>query len=65
MKPASFDQTPEFQHFRGVMRGVLTVPKERVDELVREAHDASPRKDNPDAPGRKSRRRVPKRSASK
>jgi len=37
MKAARFDRTPEFQHFRDVMRGVLSVPKERLDELVRKS----------------------------
>ena len=35
MKAAPFDSTPEFQHFREVMRYVLAVPKKRLDELVR------------------------------
>ena len=33
MKEQSFDSTPEFQNFKKVMRGVLAVPKERLDEL--------------------------------
>lgn len=54
MKPASFDSTPEFAHFKEQMRKLLTVPKERVDELVRESREASPRRGNPHAPGAKS-----------
>jgi hypothetical protein len=57
MKERAFDSTPEFQHFKNVMRGVLAVPKARLDELVKEAEQASPRKGNPHAPGRKSVRR--------
>jgi hypothetical protein len=53
MKEPAFDSTPDFQHFREVMRGVLAVPKERLDELVKAAEKASPRKGNPHAPGRK------------
>jgi hypothetical protein len=57
MKPASFDSTPEFQHFKGVMRNLLAVPKAEVDELVKASKEASPRKNNPDAPGRKRTKR--------
>lgn len=53
MKPASFDSTPEFQHFREVMKKLITVPKAELDQLVQAAKDASPRKNNPNAPGRK------------
>jgi hypothetical protein len=62
MKAAPFDSTPEFQHFKEVMRGVLAVPKKRLDELVAKAQKESPRNGNPHAPGKKSkatkRRRV-------
>lgn len=34
MKEPTFDSTPEFRHFKEVMRGVLAVPKKRLDELV-------------------------------
>ena len=61
MKEPSFDSTPEFQHFKAVMRGVIAVPKERLDALVRAAKDESPRKGNPDAPGKK---RVKRRISS-
>jgi hypothetical protein len=66
MKAARFDSTPEFQHFKDVMRGVLTVPKKRLDELVREAKDNSPRNGDPHAPGQKRavKRRKPKRMKS-
>ena len=53
MKEPSFNSTPEFRHFKEVMRSVLNVPKTRLDELVREANSKSARKDNPSAPGRK------------
>ena len=35
------------------MRGVIAVPKQRLDELVKEAKEDSPRKGSPHAPGRK------------
>jgi hypothetical protein len=57
MKEPSFDSTPEFQQFSEVMRGVLAVPKARVDELVREAKRQSPRNGDAHAPGRKRARR--------
>jgi hypothetical protein len=53
MKAAPFDSTPEFQHFKDVMRGVLAVPKKRLDELVQKAKDNSSRNGDPEAPGRK------------
>jgi hypothetical protein len=53
MNESSFDSTPEFQQFRDVMRGVMSVPKKRVDRLVEAAKESSPRKGNPHAPGRK------------
>jgi hypothetical protein len=62
MREPSFDSTPEFKNFKTVMRGVLAVPKERLDELVRVAKAESPRKGDPDAPGMK---RVKKRSSKK
>jgi len=66
MKAAPFDSTPEFQHFKEVMRGVLAVPKKRLDELVRLAKETSPRNGNPYAPGQKrvAKRRKPKRLRS-
>jgi hypothetical protein len=61
MKPASsFESTPEFRHFREVMQKIIKVPKAELDRLVREAAEASPRKGNPHAPGRK--RAAPKRA---
>jgi hypothetical protein len=53
MKEPSFDSTPEFKHFKTVMRGVLAVPKERLDAMVQAAKEESPRKGDPDAPGKK------------
>jgi hypothetical protein len=60
MKEPSFDSTPEFRHFKEVMCGILAVPKTRIDELVREAKENSPRKGN--AAGQKpvERKRAPK-----
>jgi hypothetical protein len=62
-QPASFDSTPQFAQFREQMRKLLTVPKTRVDELVQQAKESSPRRNNPSAPGRKrvKRSRRPKR----
>jgi hypothetical protein len=62
MKEPAFDKTPEFEHFKEVMRGILTVPKKRLDELVRAAKENSPRKGDPHAPGQKSvaKRRRPR-----
>lgn len=59
MKAARFDRTPEFQHFRDVMRGVLSVPKKRLDELVEAAKENSSRRGNPHAPGQKRAKRRP------
>jgi hypothetical protein len=64
MKEPSFDTTPEFQHFKEVMRGVLAVPKARLDQLVEQAKKTSPRAGNTSAPGKKrttkQRRRLSK-----
>jgi hypothetical protein len=61
MKPASFDSTPEFAHFTEQMRKLVAVPKSRVDALVEQAKESSPRKNNPDAPGRKRSQQRKKR----
>jgi len=63
MKEPSFDSTPEFEQFKNLMRRVIAVPKERLDELVEQAKKESPRNGNPDAPGRK--RRVKKKSRNR
>jgi hypothetical protein len=63
MKEPSFDSTPEFQHFKEVMRGVLAVSKERLNELIDRAKKDSPRTRDPNAPGRK--RRMPRRRTKK
>jgi hypothetical protein len=57
MKEPAFDATPEFTHFKKVMQGVLAVPKTRLDELVKEAKDKSPRNGDPHAPGKKRTKR--------
>jgi hypothetical protein len=54
MKEPAFDATPEFQHFTNVMRGVLSVPKKRLDKLVAAAKETSPRNGDRNAPGRKA-----------
>jgi hypothetical protein len=53
MEPPSFDSTPEFAHFTEQMKKLIAVPKARVDQLVKQAQESSPRKNNPSAPGRK------------
>jgi hypothetical protein len=55
MKPSPFESTPEFAHFRSVMQKIIKVPKTELDHMVREAAEASPRKNNPNAAGRKSK----------
>jgi len=65
MKEAPFDSTPEFQHFKDVMRRVLAVPKTRLDELVREAKENSPRKGDANAPGQKHAKRRKSKKPSK
>ena len=57
MKEPAFDKAPEFEHFRTVMRGVLLVSKDRLDELVREAKEHSARNGDPHAPGQKPRKK--------
>jgi len=52
MQPA-FDSTPEFQHFKKIMRGVLAVPKKRLDSILEAAKENSRRNSGPHAPGRK------------
>jgi len=51
MESASFDSTPKFTRF-GVAK-LLSVPKSRLDQLVREAANASPRKADLNGAGRK------------
>ena len=63
MKEPSFDSTPEFKHFKTVMRGVLAVPKERLDALVLAAKEDSPRKGDPYAPGKKRKAQRKKMSS--
>lgn len=53
MRPVPFDSTPEFAQFKEIMRKFIAVPKAEVDAMVKEANDLSPRKNNPQAPGRK------------
>lgn len=62
MKAERFEATPEFQHFKTVMKRVLAIPKERLDELVGKSKVLSSRNGDPDAPGRK---RIMKRRKSK
>jgi len=57
MKAGAFESTPEFAHFKSVMRRVLAVPKTELDALVEQAKKDSPRNGDRHAPGRKKRRR--------
>jgi hypothetical protein len=57
MSSGSFDSAPEFARFTEGMRKLIAVPKSRIDELVKEARESSPRKNNPHAPGRKRNKR--------
>jgi hypothetical protein len=57
MKAVPFDSTPEFKRFKEVMRGILAVPKKRLDELVQEARENSPRNGDPHSPGQKPKRK--------
>jgi hypothetical protein len=57
MKAEPFDATPEFRHFKEVMKVVLAVPKKRLDDLVRKAKENSPRNGDPHAPGQKRSKR--------
>jgi hypothetical protein len=56
LTPGQFTATQEFRQFKGVMRRLLKVPKDELDERVRTARAASPRAGNPKAPGRKANR---------
>jgi hypothetical protein len=53
MESKEFENTPEFERFKKAMRGILAVPKKRLDELVQGAKQDSPRNGDPHAPGRK------------
>ena len=53
MKAGAFERTPEFTHFKAVMRRVLAVPKIELDALVEQAKAGSPRNGDKHAPGRK------------
>ena len=48
-----FEASPEFSRFKDGMRALLAVPKSKLDELVKEAKEKSPRTGNPKAPGKK------------
>jgi hypothetical protein len=50
-----FDSTPEFDHFKKVMKRILAIPKSELDGKVKGAKKRSPRAGNPNAPGRKRR----------
>lgn len=52
-----FEALPEFVEFKRVMRRILRLPKEELDRRVKASKDASPRKNNPKAPGRRARQK--------
>jgi hypothetical protein len=55
MTAEQFEASPEFRKFKSAMRKILKVSKSELDERVRLAKEASPRFENPNAPGRKLR----------
>lgn len=57
MKAGSFESTPEFAHFKAVMRRIIAVPKAEIDTLVERAKKDSPRNGDRHAPGRKRAKR--------
>ena len=50
---SSFESSPEFAAFEGLMKKVIVVPKAELDKRVAASKEASPRKNNPSAAGRK------------
>jgi hypothetical protein len=54
-----FEALPEFRRFKTMMWRILRVPKAELDKRVQASKEASSRRGNPGAPGRKSE---PKRS---
>jgi hypothetical protein len=52
-----FDAQPEFDEFKCLMRETLQIPKNELDRQVKASKEASLRKNNPKAPGRKAKRR--------
>jgi hypothetical protein len=63
MKLGSFDSTPEFARYKATMRKLIAVPKSELDELVKNARESSPRKNNPNSPGRKRVKRSKDRTS--
>ena len=61
-KSPPFSSTSEFQYFKNVVRKLLAVPKSELDELVNASKENSPRKGNPNAPGRKPAHSAPSAS---
>ena len=53
LKRSDFEASPEFEAFKAGMKKLLTVPKSKLDALVRKSKAESPRRGNPVAPGRK------------
>ncbi len=47
-----FEESPDFDNFKGIMRRLLSVPKSELDGYVKAAKQTSPRTGNPDAAGR-------------
>lgn len=56
MKSEPFESTPEFAAFDAAMRKIIKVSKPELDKRVAAAKEASPRKNNPKAPGQKKAR---------
>jgi len=55
--PRGLADTTEFAHFKSVMRRIIAVPKAELDAMVRASREKSPRLRNPNAPGRKPKRK--------
>jgi hypothetical protein len=53
LTPEEFRASPEFARFTRGIKKLLKVPKAELDRRVIAAKEASPRVDNPAAPGRK------------
>lgn len=56
LTPEQFRATSEFKKFKRIVRNLLAVPKADLDRMVHHAKRNSPRRGNPNAPGRKATR---------
>jgi hypothetical protein len=65
MKESAFESTPKFRHFKEVMRGVLAIPKTRLDELIREAKEKTSRNGDTLSPEQKRVKRKSRIASSR